>query len=83
MSASCSGFSVTRIPGPRRYAQLADSAPVQVFRAPRVTPDSVILSTACRREGMAEEDVSQLRDFEGLTQEGVALPTGVEPVFWP
>jgi hypothetical protein len=67
----------------RRYAQLADSALAEVLRPRRVTPDSVILSPACRQAEIAEEGVSQLPDFRGLTQVGVALPTGVEPVFWP
>ncbi|HME69509.1 MAG TPA: hypothetical protein VKM54_06530 [Myxococcota bacterium] len=61
------------------YAQLADSALVQMLRAPRVTPDSVILSPACRQGETAVEGVSQLPDFPGLTRAGVALPTGVEP----
>jgi len=67
----------------RRYAQLADSALIQVLRSPRVTPDAVSLSPACRQAEMAEEGSSQLPDFTGLTHAGVALPTGVEPVFWP
>ena len=67
----------------RRYAQLADSALVQALRPRRATPDAVILSPACRQEELAEKGISELPDFEGLTRGGVALPTGVEPVFWP
>ena len=67
----------------RRYAQLADSALVQLLRPPRVTPDAVTLSPTCRQEESAESGVSQLPDIASLTQTSVALPTGVEPVFWP
>ena len=43
---------------PRRYAQLADSALVEVLRPRHETPDSVILSPACPRAEIAEEGLS-------------------------
>jgi len=64
----------------RRYAQLADSALVEVLRARRVTPDTVALSPTCRQGENAPEGVSQLPDFAGLTRSSVASPTGFEPV---